>query len=1546
MQHLAAAQAGAGHAADAQIAQLQRLVAMQTQAASALSRQQEINAFTKAVEGEAAALQRTHAQMLELRAAELGLTQQLGPLIAKIKEAEQGFTGMGKAQKLAHQQMALIGPQMTDIITQLQGGQAPLTILIQQGGQLADVFGGVGKAIKGVGQFLLAQLTNPVVLLSGAIIGLGAAYLKGAEESAAFARSITLTGNAAGITEGQFNAMARSIAESTNTTIGSARSTLQTLVSSGQLSGDALTKAATATQLLSKVTGESADTIAKRFADAADSPSKFAAELNKQYHILSAAQQKQIKELEDQGRTQEALTKTFDALNERLDKAAKNMSYVEHAWEALKVAASKPIDFIINWGRNGTIEDALSDAQRRLDELRSPTPFKNGTLKEALDYTMAQATGQGDKFVQGAIAAQQALVDRLHETVKLGQSVAQSSADRVKSENAIAAALDAQNTYKGKQAQLDKALGDYYTKINAALIAPTITEELRNQILASIPKDVAEIREKFKENKGSNAGFNAENRAEVETVRQAEQIKLEIIKQAQDAAAALRQMNHMSETDAIQEQMRLDLQAMQVRRDSLLQQAAIVKNKENSQGEARNLERQAAVIEEQMTTRRLKGEKELAVVRERLVQLGKDNAAQQFADALKEETEAATKAADSRREYLNTLYDQRDALADEQKLLDLEISMLGRSDEERRTAVETLKIQLKLEKDLQELRRGDKYSPEAEKQLEANAAKQIAQVQQKVYLDEWKKTSDQIEQALMNALMNGGKSGADYIRGLFRSMVLQPVLKAIVQPVAGSAATVVNGIMNGGSSGSGFSPGNAGSLIGNLGSLGGYFGAGGMMGALSAGAGWMTGATTFTGALSAAGSLIGTGTMGGVMSGAMMGLGAVAPYLAAAYALYKVFGRGGTPHRGGAYTIDTDGTDARAATFSNTPGFGLEWGAYRSDRSADVDKAVQGLTTSIAGTIGAALRTFSLGTATVAAKFASDNDDPSRGGLLVRGTDGRVLINSDGRYNKSATKGFEEFANDAGRLVRDALVNADLPGWADEVLRSIGDAPSLDAIQAAVQEIQALVDASKTLGVTLGITQGQLIAMARDMGGASNFASAAGSYVDAIYSDAEKISAAQRSLAHAFDELGLAAPSSREQFRSLVEAQNLNTEAGRRMYEQLILLAPVFGQIQDAAAQAAQEQAQKAAALQQERRGIEQQILQLEGNKTELRRRELDQLDPSNRALQQYLYTLQDAQEAAQQAAAVQQQRSGLETTLLQLQGDTTELRRRELEALDPANRAIQQLIYNLQDQQSATEKAAQVAEQRKGLETQLLELQGNTAELRRRELAALDPSNRALQEQIYALQDAAKAAEEAQKLRDAWKSVGDTIADEIRRIRGLGATQDNSYAYLQAQFATATAQARAGDQDAAKKLPELSKALLDAANNSAGTAADLARIQAATAASLETTMRLLQSLGVDVPAFASGGLFGGGVRLVGENGPELEVTGPSRIFNAEQTARFLAGGGMEVALRTLQSAVEKLRLDMRTGHAKIIDNTGISARVLDEAAQGARPLNTTDASA
>jgi hypothetical protein len=65
---------------------------------------------------------------------------------------------------------------------------------------------------------------------------------------------------------------------------------------------------------------------------------------------------------------------------------------------------------------------------------------------------------------------------------------------------------------------------------------------------------------------------------------------------------------------------------------------------------------------------------------------------------------------------------------------------------------------------------------------------------------------------------------------------------------------------------------------------------------------------------------------------------------------------------------------------------------------------------------------------------------------------------------------------------------------------------------------------------------------------------------------------------------------------------------------------------------------------------------------------------------------------------------------------------------------------------------------------------------------------------------------------------------------------------------------------------------------------------------------------------FAKGGFHMGGVRLVGEQGPELEFTGASRIYSAQKTKAMLAGGGdgMIAELQALRQDMAMLRAEAR----------------------------------
>uniref|UniRef100_UPI00196AAA6B hypothetical protein n=1 Tax=Caldimonas tepidiphila TaxID=2315841 RepID=UPI00196AAA6B len=215
----------------------------------------------------------------------------------------------------------------------------------------------------------------------------------------------------------------------------------------------------------------------------------------------------------------------------------------------------------------------------------------------------------------------------------------------------------------------------------------------------------------------------------------------------------------------------------------------------------------------------------------------------------------------------------------------------------------------------------------------------------------------------------------------------------------------------------------------------------------------------------------------------------------------------------------------------------------------------------------------------------------------------------------------------------------------------------------------------------------------------------------------------------------------------------------------------------------------------------------------------------------------------------------------------------------------------------AAEQRAAEVARERAGIETQLLQLQGDTAALRARQLEQLDPSNRALLEQVFALQDQQEAAEEARRaaeqLAGTWGSLADSMIEEARRLRGeISASSAGGLAEAQARFAVLTAQARAGDTEAAQQLGQAAQQVSQLAATTTATAADYARIQAQLAASLEGTSQL-----VSAPGFGA---------LVQPAALGIDVAAPSSATSTSSQARQ-----SEVMVQQLEAAREELRAGM-----------------------------------
>lgn len=254
--------------------------------------------------------------------------------------------------------MRMVPAQLTDIATQLAGGQSPFLIMMQQGGQLRDMFGSISGALIGVGR-TLATILTPINMVGAALAGVAFAAYKGADQSAELNKQLLLTGGAAGYTAGQIEKMAHVLADTQGVAAGTARELTTGLAASGQFVGKNLDLAAEAAARLQKLSGQSSDEIVKDFAKMSGGVAAWAAEHNKQFNYLSVAQFQHIKQLEEMGRKEEAMRANIEALDKAMEGRKRNLGYLEEAWNSLGKAASWAWDKMLGIGREKTPEEEI-----------------------------------------------------------------------------------------------------------------------------------------------------------------------------------------------------------------------------------------------------------------------------------------------------------------------------------------------------------------------------------------------------------------------------------------------------------------------------------------------------------------------------------------------------------------------------------------------------------------------------------------------------------------------------------------------------------------------------------------------------------------------------------------------------------------------------------------------------------------------------------------------------------------------------------------------------------------------------------------------------------------------------------------------------------------------------------------------------------------------------------------------------------------------------------------------------------------------------------
>lgn len=455
--------------------------AAQAEAQQAAGKTQFINRLREQAE----TMNLSTRELLEYKAAQLGVSDEAAPLISKLTEQGSAMKyGSISAGQYA-QAMKYLPMQMTDVVTSLASGMPLWMVAIQQGGQIADSFGGLGNifeliagkfsdmsssaddagdsltdtagdAAEGAEQFksLFGGITLARVGMLGvvaAIAAVGYAALSASNDQDEFNQSILISGNYAGTTAAQLEDMTASIG-GMKSNYGDVRDILNGLVSSGKFTGETLNSVAQAASLMAELSGQSADQVVSQFLKMTDGVTSWAATTNQQYHFLDLATYQRIQSLEDQGRKEEAIEVASQALKkateERLQEMEQRLNWVARAWGNVKDAATDTWEsFKDKAGGALGLNTPDEDTKKEIQDLENRIASAGS---ESFIATQPRAYQESVKQYKADLAA---LKER--QAAQEGALAAEARRKQTDTET-IAAAEKLRNLWKNNRSDLDK----------------------------------------------------------------------------------------------------------------------------------------------------------------------------------------------------------------------------------------------------------------------------------------------------------------------------------------------------------------------------------------------------------------------------------------------------------------------------------------------------------------------------------------------------------------------------------------------------------------------------------------------------------------------------------------------------------------------------------------------------------------------------------------------------------------------------------------------------------------------------------------------------------------------------------------------------------------------------------------------------------------------------------------------------------------------------------------------------------------------------------
>lgn len=415
---------------------------------------------------------------------------------ANLGRFDDSLTRTGNTAKQTAAALRGVPAQFTDIAVSLQGGQAPLTVLLQQGGQLKDMFGGIAPAAKALGGYVLG-LVNPFTVAAAAAAALGLAYYKGSKEADEYNDALILSGNVAGTSASQLSDLARQVSATVGTT-GAAAEVLAKLAGNGRIASESFGQITEASLEMERAAGRAIDETIAEFAKIAKDPVAAAKELNDQYHFLTASVYAQIVALKEQGDTVGAaklLTDTYaSTIHTRSGEITQNLGYIERGWNAVRDAAKGALDATKEVGRTQTLEQ---QAEQLRAKLKSPSSYSTLPVigqdnPDMMSVGRSREEDQRDlNFLDLQIEAEKTRNKYLGDRQKIQDKgiEAEQELERIR----VA-------SYSNKQKR-DKEEESYLRKI-ASLREANPNSPLLDQ--KNIDRDLKNIRDKYKDPKGAS----------------------------------------------------------------------------------------------------------------------------------------------------------------------------------------------------------------------------------------------------------------------------------------------------------------------------------------------------------------------------------------------------------------------------------------------------------------------------------------------------------------------------------------------------------------------------------------------------------------------------------------------------------------------------------------------------------------------------------------------------------------------------------------------------------------------------------------------------------------------------------------------------------------------------------------------------------------------------------------------------------------------------------------------------------------------------------